>query len=421
MANQRDREQRERNYSDAGAWAKKQTEGFTPTCVRFPKGFESFKPGPGTYQVDFFCYWTGQGNPNCDPDFLHYERQYESHFIPTPDGGRQYACLWKTFGHKCPVCEWLNVHGRTRDPEGQMKAKRRHLWLVRDRDEKGTKIRIFDTNHWNRGLWFGEMMADKINLKEKYRQFARPVGGYTLTLTVKEQSMGGGRKYNAVTMIDFEKRDDDYPETITDDMPCLDDCIIPAMPKELAKSGKSPYDFTDEEWEQCYHELNRIFQQGTPNGDDDEPGNGGATDDDAPSSRRSRDDLDDDSPRQQRRQEKEPDDEPAPSRRGSTNGKEEHTDIKKGSKVTHRRWGKCEVMHVGSDGTLRIEDADGMSHANILPSDVEVTTSTKGDEKDSKEDHPSGRKSSADDDDGDRDEDLVEDDEPQPARRRGRR
>jgi hypothetical protein len=158
--NRQEREQREKKRANAGEWAQKQSEKFTPTCVHLPKGTESFRLSPGTYNVDFFEYEVGRGNPNADEGFYHFERQYEAHNIPTPDGNRKYVCMRKTFGKPCPVCEWLQVNGRTHDPKGQMREKRYHLWLMRDRDEKGQQIRVFDSNHFNRGMGFGEMMAD---------------------------------------------------------------------------------------------------------------------------------------------------------------------------------------------------------------------------------------------------------------------
>jgi hypothetical protein len=240
--------------------------------------------------------------------------------------------------------------------------------------------------------------------------------------------MGEGRKYNAVTSIDFDKRDEDYPEELSKKLPCLDNCIFPAMPKELAASGKSPYDFSEKEWEACYEELKRIFQQGTPSGDDDEGNGNAAGDDDSPRPPRRRDELDDDDAPRQRRQEKEADDDAPPARKESTNGKGAVVGtIKKGDKVMHNtkpHWGKCEVLHVNSDNTLRIEDEDGQSHDKVLQSDVSLE-GAKEEAPRQQERTPNGSKATSpppdDEDDLEDEEDEDLEDEEEAPRSRSRR
>lgn len=228
MASRREKEKSRR--TSARSWAESQERSFEPTTIRLPEGIEQWKPDkPGKYEVDFLVYRVGKGNPRADEGMEHFEREYEAHGIETPSGFRMYTCRWHAFHKKCAPCDWRKHNGNA-DPEllKSLRGKTRHLWLLNDQPgkTKNVKLKIFDSNHYNKGKGFGEQMAEAINsLPEDAEPFALE-GGYTATLVVKEDTMGGGKKYFYVARIDLRPRKHDYPESLLDDAPCLDSCIV---------------------------------------------------------------------------------------------------------------------------------------------------------------------------------------------------
>lgn len=225
MMSKKDREKNKRTV--ARDWAKKQDKGFEPMCVKLPDGITFFKLDRlGPIQVDFLCYKVGEGNPRADPGMEHFEREYQAHRIPTPTGVRPFCCR-KIFGKPCAVCDWLVKNGSSADPDlvKRMRAVTRHLWVVNDKPgDPDNPLKVFDSGHYNKGIGFGEQMAEAIQcLGEDEDPFALEKG-YTAHMTVKEQSFPGV-KYNGVTRIDFKRRAKDYPPDMIDKAPCLDECL----------------------------------------------------------------------------------------------------------------------------------------------------------------------------------------------------
>lgn len=230
MPSERERRKEQARKTSATEWAKSQTKGFEATAVKLPEGIEFYKLEVGTHAVDFMPFLAGKGNPRADEGFEHFEREYDAHRVPTPASTRPnlYCCSWTCFGRKCAVCDYLRHHANSGDPDlvKLLRATRRHLWLVNDKPgDADNPLKVFDSNHFNKGTGFGEMMADAINSVPKYARFADLRKGMTLQLTVKELS-GGKFKYNAVTRIDFLSRDYDYPEEMLDRAPCLDAMLV---------------------------------------------------------------------------------------------------------------------------------------------------------------------------------------------------
>lgn len=240
MATQREKEKKRARF-DARAWASKQTESqFEPTSVRLPEGvhIEWYKLEVGTHEVDFMLFNAGKGNPRADKGFATVERSYSRHTIRMPNGRfNNYVCL----GDICPLCKHANdvMAAQGKEAAKGLWASQRHLWLLNAKPGKkpGTKDnpwKVFDTGHRNRGVGFGELMMDAINLREDHANFAEPDCGYKVILTVKEQQFDK-TKYNGVTRIDFEKRNYQYPEEVIDKAPCLDDMLIFMKPDDLKK------------------------------------------------------------------------------------------------------------------------------------------------------------------------------------------
>lgn len=378
MANtRREREKRERRKSDAQSWAKQQSRGFDSTCIKLPEGVDFYKLEVGTHLIDFMPYVAGKNNPRCDEGMEHFERTYEAHRVPTADGTQLYACRLKCFGKSCYVCNWMRDHARTADPD-LIKALRlttRHLWLVNDKPgDKKNALKVLDTNHYNKGMGFGEMMADAILAVPDYGSFADLQGGMTLRLTVKEDTFPGG-KYNKVTRIDFLPRKYDYPDELLDNAPCLDDCVVLVSNEDLRKAlGQEP---TDED------------------NDDDEqvrsPASSRSSGWNKPSAKDEEENEDEDTP---------------PSRNGKQARDEETAEdlgLEAGDEVTYKGM-DCIIKKISGDGTsLLLEDEDGDEYKAVSPSEVKKAPKAKGKGKAA------------------RDEDEDEDDEEPPAKAKGRK
>lgn len=233
------RREQEKRRSKAREWAEQQSKGFEPTAVKLPDGVEFLKfTKAGVYKVDFLPYRVGRNNPRADKGTDHFEREYEVHRIPTADGGRLYCCREKCFRKKCAVCDWLKENGGSADPQltKELRSKTRHLWLVNEEpgNTKAPVLKVFDSNHYNKGKGFGEQMVDVFtSLDEEVEPFVLK-GGYTAKLRVIEDSFSG-RKYWPVTRIDLEKHDYNYPSSLLDEAPCLDDCLVDPGYDEVMK------------------------------------------------------------------------------------------------------------------------------------------------------------------------------------------
>lgn len=305
----REREQSKARRSSAHGWAKQQDRS-TSAHLKLPEGIEQAKLDKvGQIKWDFLLYTVGKNNPNCDDGLDHFEREYEWHRIPTPDGkAKLVCCRYSCFGKKCAACDWLKKNGGTADPDlvKAMRSSRRHLWVINDKPGvTKNPLKVFDSNHWNKGLGFGEQMADAINvLPEDVDPFALD-DGYTATMTVKEQTFPGG-KYNAVTRIDLHPHDYSYPEGILTAV-CLDECLV----------------------DPGYDEVMALLDIG---GDDDD----------------------------------EPPAKATPSRNGDDSDSDDEHVFAAGDKVEHYEFGECEVVKVGADGaTVTLKDEEGEFHKAV--------------------------------------------------------
>lgn len=232
---ERERDQADERRTNSKAWAEKSDSRFESTAVKIPPPFTQLKTVTPSMLLDIIEYRVGEGNPEADPGFLHFERTYYTHRVPSPEGGNLYCCQWECFKLPCPICDWMKDNGRNADPQllKDMRSQKRHLWNAIDLNTRDLKVQVFDTNHFNRGMGFGEQIKAALRAVPHYNDFARYDGGMSLILTTAEQTMGGGRKYTAVTRIDFVPRRQQYSKAILNECCCLDDCLLKIPYDEL--------------------------------------------------------------------------------------------------------------------------------------------------------------------------------------------
>lgn len=241
MTSRREREQKQHRYASARKRAEQHEKQFESTAVRVPQGVEVFRfTNAKTYRLDILPYLvkTGSdqpgGNPYCDEGFLHYERTFHSHFIPTPEGDRYYCCPIKTFKERrCPVCEHLATAERTGtlddDTIRKIKPKERQLFNIIDLDEKDKGVQLFEFNFWE----FGKVLDEKVKAKEKYEGFYALEGGRTVEVTVKADHTFSTPRFKPINL-EFEDRED-YPEEILEKVLDLDSLLKHVSYEELKK------------------------------------------------------------------------------------------------------------------------------------------------------------------------------------------
>jgi hypothetical protein len=361
MATKRERDKQTARKSKAREWAAKQGQSSDSACLNLPEGVEFYKLKEGIEKLDFMSWIAGEGNPRADEGEECFNRMYEVHWVTTAQGRRPVSCRKYCFGRKCAVCNWLVKHGATADPETvkSLRAKRRHLWLVRDKlGDPKAPFKVLETGDKNKGAGFAEVMSDAINsLDEDVEDFTSLESGLTAVLTVKPQT-GGEFKYLAATRIDFKPRKYTYPETLLKKAPCLDKIIV----------------------DPGYEEVMELLETGGPEDeaeDEADPERNGDTDDDTPARGKSK----------AKSQVEEPDDED-----GDGDGDDptaEDLDLNKGDKVLYQNT-ECTITKVSGDGTSLTlkDDEDGGTYNAVAPSKVKKID---GDEEseDSEEDEDS--------------------------------
>jgi hypothetical protein len=367
----RDDERRQRARANAQDWAKNQEKGGNNNCIKLPKGIELYKfDKDGSFQLDFMLYVVGENNPRADKGMEHFEREYDAHRIPVADGKQLWPCRFKNQRKRCAVCDFLRDNGGRIDPElvKTLRATTRHLWLVNDKPgQKDNPLKILDTNHFNRGLGFGEMMADAIASVEAYADFADPKNGYTLQMNVKKQTFPGG-SFHTPVRIDFLRRNYTYPNSIIDSAPCLDDLLVDPgfddVMKLLTSGGVDDEKETRRGGEDASVRTRRD--------DEERPSRQRDEDEERPSRRR-----DEDEERPSRRRDE---DEDKPKKKEDPTA--EDLGLELGDMVRHPDHGKCKIVHISGDGTsLRLRDVDNEVHKAIAPGEVKKIKEEKDEEK----------------------------------------
>lgn len=409
--NRREKETRQRKRVDASAWAKEK-DGTGATSIKL-EGVEPYKLEVGVHQVDFMPYIAGKRNRKADEGFEHFECTYGVHRVPMPSGSKEwYLCSWDCFKKPCAICKWMQQNGRTADPEllKALKVSTRHLWIVNDKPgDTKNKLKVLDTNHFNKGSGFGEMMKDAMNAVPKNAMFADLEKGLIVQLTVKEDTYPGG-KYNKVTRIDFLPRDYEYPESMLDKAPCLDEFLV----------------------EPDYDSLEELMNQSSP--DDEEHDNHDQDEEETPPVRRRQPaaEENEDEPeepvtrRRRPAEDEETEEEPTPPKRKGKSVKEYgmklHDFVMYENPETEEEV-ECEIIKISADGlTMVLEDQDGQSFPGVRPDKVTLCDTPETAEEEETpaprdKGKPTGKKSAPVEEE---DVDWEEEEEPDPKPHRRR-
>lgn len=246
------REARKIVYSSPKKRIEEHEKGWTPTAFRVPEGMPLFKfKKEGTYRLTILGYIVSDGNPFADPGEFHYERTYYTH----PDIGPEqqtYVCLQKTFGEPCPQCQAAAIlqrqGGTDKDTINALRPKERQFWLLIDHAEREKGVQLMECAHYGKGTGFGEMLDNKLDAADEdspyQRFFHLGMDGMTLVVKTKSDSFLGRTFYKPSNMeLEPRRPNEAVPETILEELPCLDDLIIKTEYddfRELMEGGNRP-------------------------------------------------------------------------------------------------------------------------------------------------------------------------------------
>ncbi len=212
-----------------------------------PKGVNMFKPEPGgRCQLDIMPYIIS------DKKHMDRNEEYEDCLVGDPWYKKPFlvhknigpdedsVVCPKMFGKPCPICEHrsqLSKEGETdKDTLRELKAKDRVLYAViplsgKDPDGKSydEKVHIMDMSWW----LFQDLLNDELEENEDNEVFPDLEEGKTLKIRWDSKKMGKGPAYAEVSRIDFEERDEEYDESVMDDIPDLDQVLKVLSYKEL--------------------------------------------------------------------------------------------------------------------------------------------------------------------------------------------
>ncbi len=324
--NVREKERVERKKVDAEQWLKSQTAGGEATGVKLPDGIGWWKPKQGINRIDIIPFVTGKGNPKADEGYEHWERQYYRHFVQGFDGRSKPVCCLGNWNEPCPICQYVaTLPKETKEQKevvSSIKGKLQMLVNVVDLDDREKdKIHVWESVFYNMDKGFGEQLVTLLAANRKFLAHADLEKGYTLVLNVKE-AQGFKSKYNFVSRIDFEERKYAYPDSMIERTACLDDCLV----------------------KKTYKELKQYVTMTPP--DDDEPAHDEPVRDEPAHSNGRQEEP------KRREEPRKPDPEPDVV---------VHTEIEKGSTVTHPEFGKCDVVDVRGD-KVKLMDSRNKPH-----------------------------------------------------------
>ena len=177
--------------------------------INLPDGIGMYTAKIGKQKLDFIQYEvTHSKHPDgIAPGQMWWKMPYKMHWL----NEKPYVCP-KTFGLKCPLCEYYSQLKKDGNEEEAKlcKQKEKVLYLVIPRGIKGVEetMLLWDISFWN----FQDMLNDRLeDAPDDWLDFRFPDDGKTMKVKFKEKQLFA-TKFPQASQIDFIDRDD-----LTDD------------------------------------------------------------------------------------------------------------------------------------------------------------------------------------------------------------
>lgn len=208
--------------------------------LRLPKGLQYLSPDPdGTVKLDFIPYIvTDAKHPDRDTEgtatkgSIWWRRPFMVHRNVGIEP-ETVICL-KSFGQKCPVCEFRakrKADGATTEELKAYNASNRNLYFVIPKGSKKFEetLHIFDISDF----CFQDLLTKELKEDPDKEIFPDLEEGYTLKVRFEPGTLATKNPYPQANRIDFIERDEQYGAEYIDDVPSLDNVLIQIPYSEL--------------------------------------------------------------------------------------------------------------------------------------------------------------------------------------------
>jgi len=229
---------RKTNFAEAidDAIQKSERSGATYGYLQLPKGISVYSPDAKGCKVTL--------------DIIPYEVTSDHH----PEGAAKGDLWWRLpyFVHRnigasndtvvcptsikqrCPICEYRAKRIKAQAPQEEtraLKPSERNLFVVVPLDDRKLKdqICIFDISKY----LFTELLLKEAKENPEYKNFADLEEGYSVKIRFESQTIDNSQPFAKASRIDFVERDQQYDESILEDVPALDEMLIMLSFEEL--------------------------------------------------------------------------------------------------------------------------------------------------------------------------------------------
>lgn len=223
---------REKILRQASARQNQSNMGRCLTYSKLDKGtdVEFFKPTKSIHNLDIIGYLiTDEQHPdNVDGDLpvgtIWPSRTYWVHSNIGTEG-TSVICPARTWGERCPICEYANQLKRrgdsTKEELDALRPKQRQLFNVIDRDNDPDKVMLMDMSYHLFGRQLDKELKD--SEEDDVFDFYLPKEGFTIRARFEKKSFNG-REFYECDRIDFRERKP-YKDSIVDKTLPLDDLL----------------------------------------------------------------------------------------------------------------------------------------------------------------------------------------------------
>jgi len=206
--------------------------GSGESYLNLPDGVDRLDYEKGTQLLDIMPYEiTVDNHPKAKRGKYWFERTIYVHFAIGPEEVN--VLCPQTIAEPCPICK---LQKRIyKDPQGDedvakaLRAKRRELYNVIDTEEDEVVVQVLEISYYNFRERLKEDLAAASDDDPGVGGFSSLEDGRTLKIRWKESKIGKGKKatiFLEAGNIEFEERDEDYDESILEDVVNLDDILV---------------------------------------------------------------------------------------------------------------------------------------------------------------------------------------------------
>lgn len=221
---------------------RQKSRGSSYGYLNLPSGYRVFKePKDGQVTIDILAYMVkSEHHPDREDKTetaVPGTEWYKLPFLIHRNVGNDSVVCPSTFGKKCPICEYrtkLNREGADQEDVKALNFSRRNLYLIRviespEKDDIGNYF-IWEIAQSN----FQNLLNDELEYNEELGDFPDLQYGYNLQIRFTKKTLGKN-SFGEASRIDFFQRDEQYPEDLVDQLPCLDEVLNVLSYEELER------------------------------------------------------------------------------------------------------------------------------------------------------------------------------------------